>query len=173
MVAAVILTACGSSPSTVTASPSTSLSKGEVTTTTGVAQSHDVLHKVGEPFVLGRVQVTVLSVKDPFPSTPQTEPAAGNRLVSIEYEVVSRSPASVALSDLPAVELRDLTGRGYKSEHGRVSVSNGSGTPGQLAPGKSMESALLFEIPAAATGLRVAYRSHTSSGAESAVVTLD
>jgi hypothetical protein len=87
--------------------------------------------------------------------------------------VVSKSSTSVVLSDLPAVELRDSTGTSYKSEHGRVSVSNGLGTPGQLAPGKSMESARLFEIPTAATSLRVAFRSQAGLGAESAVVTLD
>ena len=175
-VVAVVMTACGSSPSAVKATQaSTSLpTQGELApTTTGIQQSREVLRRIGEPFLLGNFQLTVVSVQDPFPSVPLTEPAAGNRLVSIEYEVVNRSTASLELSHLPAVELRDSIGAAYKSEHGRVSLSGGSGAPGELAPDKKMDSSRLFAVPTSATGLRVVFRSDTSSGAESAVVTLD
>ena len=174
-VVAVVMTACGT-PSAVTATQaSTSLpTQGEVApTTTGIQQSREVLRRIGEPFLLGNFQLTMVSVQDPFPSVPLTEPAAGNRLISIEYEVVNRSTASLELSHPPGVELLDSIGAAYKSEHGRVSLSGGSGAPGQLAPDKKMDSSRLFEVPTSATGLRVVFRSDTSSGAESAVVTLD
>jgi hypothetical protein len=169
------MTACGGSPSSVTATQATTSvpSQGEVApTTVGIQQSREVLHMVGEPFLLGNAQLTMISVQDPFPPVPLTEPAAGNRLVSIEYEVVNLGSASIELSHLPAVELRDSTGGTYKSEHGRVSLS-GSGAPGQLAPGKRLDSSRLFEVPTSATGLRVLFRPRTGSGAETAVVTLD
>jgi hypothetical protein len=129
-----------------------------------------VVASVGQPFMLGDVQLTVLSVQDPFSSTAQLQPAAGRRLVSIKYEVVSQSPTSQSLSGLPTVELRDSTGTRYQSEHGRVSAINGSRTPGEPATGRRMESDTFFDIPASATGLGVTFRLPTSPG--TAVVTL-
>lgn len=132
--------------------------QNDVTTATS-AKSQPASNKLGEPFTLGGLRVTVLALQDPFPSTPQVQPAPGNRLVSIKYEVVSQSSDSKKLSELPAIELRDSTGAGYRSEHGRVSMVGGSGAPGELAAGKSMESSAVFEVPAGASGLQVSFRS--------------
>lgn len=173
VVVAIVLTACAEAPSANTASQtSTSLAirNGNTTRTAGT-QEPRVVRRVGEPFMLGDVQLTVLSVQDSFSSTAQMQPAAGHRLVSIKYEVVSQSSTSQDLSALPAVELRDSTGAGYQSEHGRMSVINGSRTPGELATGRRMESNTVFDIPASATGLRVTFR--LPSSPETAVVTLD
>ena len=173
VVAAIVLTACAEAPSAGTASQtSTSLAiqSGNTTTTTGTQQLR-ALRRIGEPFMLGDVQVTVLSVQDPFPSTAQVQPAAGHRLVSIKYEVLSQSSTAQELSALPAVQLRDSTGAGYQSGHGRMSVINGSPTPGELATGRRMESNSVFDIPASATGLQVAFGLPTRP--ETAVVTLD
>lgn len=171
VVVAIVLTACAEAPSADTASQtSTSLAihNGNTTTTVGT-QEPRVSGRVGEQFMLGPVQLTVLSVQDPFSSTAQMQPSAGHRLVSIKYEVVTQS--STDLSALPVVELRESTGAAYQSEHGRMSVINGSRTPGELATGRRMESNTVFDIPASATGLRVAFR--LPSSPETAVVTLD
>ena len=132
-----------------------------------------MLRRLGEPFMLDDLRVTMLSVQDPFSPTPQVQPASGNRLVSIRYEVMSQSGATHTLSALPAVELRDSTGASYQSEHGRLSVVGGSRAPGELPSGKSMETSAVFEVPGSATGLRVAFRSLGSPGREEAVVILD
>lgn len=129
--------------------------------------------RLGQPFTLGDVQLKLLAVQDPFPPTPQVQPAPVNRLVSIRYEVVSQSSASQKLSDLPAIELRDSTGASYQSEHGRLSVVGGSRTPGELPAGRRMESSAVFEIPASATGLGVAFRSPAGPGGREVVVSLD
>lgn len=141
--------------------------------TTTSAKSQPALNKLGEPFTLGSLRVTVLALQDPFPSTPQVQPAPGNRLVSIKYEVVSQSSESKKLSELPAIEVRDSTGAGYRSEHGRVSVIGGSGAPGELAAGKSMESNAVFEVPAGASGLVVTFRSPLSPSEQPVLVTVN
>ena len=93
VVVAIVLTACAEAPSADTASQtSTSLAiqDGNTTTTTGTQQAR-VARRVGQPFMLGDVQLKVVSVQDPFPSTAQLQPAAGRRLVSVKYEVVSQT----------------------------------------------------------------------------------
>lgn len=170
VVVAIVLTACAEAPSTDTASQtSTSLAIQNENTTTTAGTEPRVMRRVGEQFILGDVQLSVLSVQDPFSSTAQMQPAAGHRLVSIRYEVVSQS--STDLTALPVVELRDSSGAAYQSEHGRMSVINGSRRPGELATGRRMESNAVFDIPASATGLRGGFR--LPSSPETAVVTLD
>ena len=119
--------------------------------------------------MLGQVRLTVLSVQDPFPPTAQTQPAPGNRLLSVKYEAINASAEPQTLSDLPSVEVRDSTGAGYESAHGRLSVAGGSRNGAEVGPGKRMESSVLFEVPSSATGLRVAFRSHDRPQDEAAV----
>ena len=159
--AVAVVSACTTSrpPSTAPESGTPLPPQGAITTTTAMTAPQP-----GEPFTLGDLRLTMLAVQDPFPSTPQVQPALGNRLVSIKYEVVSQSSASQNISDLPGVELRDSTEASYQSEHGRLSVVGGSRTPGELPAGKRMETSAVFEIPASATGLRVAFRSLTGPG---------
>lgn len=120
--------------------------------------------------MVGDLRVTVLSVQDPFPASA-VQPAPGNRLVSIRYEVVSESPVTLSVADLPVVELRDSTGVGARSEHGRLSLINGARTPGDLSAGRRMESSALFEVPGSAAGLHLAFRPVAGEGA--VVVALD
>ncbi|MGI8810411.1 MAG: hypothetical protein ACR2KK_21680 [Acidimicrobiales bacterium] len=112
-------------------------------------------------------------MQDPYPPSPQVQPAPGNRLLSIKYEAVSQSAVSQNLSELPAPELLDSTGTSYRSEHGRLSMVGGARTPGEFPPGKRMEASALFEIPASATGLRVAFRAPAGPDAQGVMVTLD
>ncbi len=173
--AAVLTAACSSSPSASPAVPEDNLVTGQGASTpaTTVGQAEPVPVKVGEPFTLGNVRLTVLSVQDPFPPTPQTQPRPGNRFMSIRYEALNHTPEAQNASDLPSVEVRDSTGVTYQSEHGRVSVVAGSRNPGELVAGKRMESNLLFEVPASETGLRVAFRLKDRSGDAGVVVNLD
>lgn len=174
--AVAVVSACTTSrpPSTASESGTPLLPQGAITTTTAAAapQSQPQIQKLGEPFTLGDLRLTMLAVQDPFPSTPQVQPAPGNRLVSIKYEVLSQSSDSKKLSELPVIELRDSTGAGYRSEHGRVSVVGGSGAPGELPAGKIMESNAVFEVPDSASGLQVTFRSLVSPS-EQQVVTLN
>lgn len=153
-----VLAACANSRSGSTVSqPSTSLPIQYPTTATE-ARSQPVPQQLGRPFTLGELRLTVLDFQDPFPPTPQVQPASGNRLVSIKYEVVNQSSASQNVSDLPSVGLQDSTGASYRSEHGRLSMVAGSRTPGQLLAGKRTESSVLFEVPSSAVGLVLVLR---------------
>lgn len=176
--AVAVVSACTTSrpPSTASESSTPLPPQGAITTTAAAAmtapQSQPLIQKLGEPFTLGDLRLTMLAVQDPFPSTPQVQPAPGKRLVSIKYEVLSQSSDSKKLSELPVIELRDSTGAGYRSEHGRVSVVGGSGAPGELPAGKIMESNAVFEVPDSASGLQVTFRSLVSPS-EQQVVTLN
>ena len=173
---AVILTGCSGPPSSsaVPAGVPTPPAQDATTTAPAVVLKTDpVLHRLGEAFSVGDVRLTLLSVQDPFPPTPQVQPGPGNRLLSIKYEAVSQSPEPKKVSDLPSVEVRDAAGAIYRSEHGRLSMVGGTGTPGELPSGKRMESSVLFEVPSSAAGLRVAFRARPESGGKEAVAVID
>lgn len=172
--AVAVLTACADSrPVGQAADPGTSLTTqvavASETTTTAPPQP---LVQIGQSFVLDELRLTMLSVQDPFPPSPAVGPRPGNRLVSIRYETVSQTSASRSLSDLPSVELRDSSGASYRSEHGRLSMANGARSPGELPGGKSMQTSAIFEVPASATSLTVAFRPRSHPGQE-VMVTLD
>jgi hypothetical protein len=141
--------------------------------TSVAARPQPVLRRVGEPFTVDGMQLTLLSAQDPFPPTPQTQPQPGNRLVSVKYEVVNTGPAASAVPDLPVLRLLDATGAAYTSEHGRLSLIAGGASPGDLLPGKRMESSVLFEVPAGAGGLRAAFSAAGDDRAPVALITLD
>ena len=169
LAAIAVLSACADSrPAGSGTEPGTSPAAQEVVTatTTTVPPPQSEVRRIGQPFVLDDLRLTVLSVQDPFPSSAAVQPRPGNRLVSIRYETVSQSSTSRNASDLPSVELRDSSGAGYRSEHGRISMANGARTPGELPPGRSMEASAMFEVPASATGLAVAFRPWSGPGQE-------
>ena len=143
-----------------------------VATTTTTPPPQPVVRRIGQPFVLDDLRLTMLSVQDPFPPSTAVQPRPGNRLVSIRYETVSQSSTSRSMSDLPSVELRDPSGASYRSEHGRIGMANGARTPGELPPGRSMETSAKFEVPASATSLSVAFRPLSGPDQE-VMVTLD
>lgn len=156
--AATLLTACGggappaptaaqgtTSVPAVTAAPA--VPAVPVTTTTAAAG-----YRVGEPFTLGDLRLTVLSVEDPFPAAAATQPAPGNRLVSIRYEVVSLGALPLLVTELPTLEVGDAGGGTYTSEHGRVNAEVGAS--------RRIERSRLFEVPGSAGGLRATFRAH-------------
>ena len=139
---------------------------------TTTAPPQPVMQRIGQSFVLDDLRLTMLSVQDPFLPSAAVQPRQGNRLVSITYETVSQSSASRSLSDLPSVELRDSSGASYQSEHGRVSMTGGARTPGELPGGRSMNTSAMFEVPTSATNLSVAFRPRTGAD-QGVVVSLD
>ncbi len=173
LLTAAVLSACSNAPSdSATGADSTSLRAQDPIATTTTEQSRTAMQKLGEPFTLDDVRVTVLSVQDPFPPPAQLEPKPGNRLLSVRYELVSQSSDSHRLSELPRADVRDSTGRSYQSEHGRFSEVNGSRTAGGAMDGRKIEGNALFEVPASATGLTVVFRSPARPGDEGVVVAL-
>ena len=141
--------------------------------TTPVTEPAPLLARIGEPVSLGDITVTVLSVEDPFPPTPQLEPKPDHRWVSLRYELTGESLSDASPSDLPAVELLDSTGRRYQSEHGRVGFVGGSGTPGGRQGGTTVDSSALFEIPHSVTGLVATFRVPRAPGPAEVLVALD
>ena len=170
-----VLSACTDSrPADEAARPVTSRAPQEAvaTTATTTAPPRPVVERIGQPFTLDGLRLTMLSVQDPFPPSPAVQPRPGHRLVSIKYETVSQTSASRSLSDLPSVELRDSSGAGYRSEHGRISMTSGVRTPGELPGGNGMQTSAMFEVPASATSLSVAFRP-LSGPDQGVMVTLD
>lgn len=157
--AAALLTAC-SGTSDDKPAPTT---QGTAAGSTTAPQAAPTVHKVGEPFTMGDLRLTLLKVQDPFP-TGQPPPGPGNRLVSIQYEVVAQSSEPLNVSALPSIEVRDSTGARYQSQHGRL---------GAISSGRRMENNALFEVPASATGLRVLFAARDRPGDEGAVVILE
>lgn len=114
---------------------------------------------VGDLVELGDWQVKVHGVTDPFTSSNQfVQPAAGNRYVAADIEVFNRSDAPQTVSSLLCFELQDSTNVAYQ-----LSMAGaGSGGPlppdGEVAPGASLRGTLTYEVPAAATGLRIHFK---------------
>lgn len=148
----VVLGACGHAPA-----PEVAAGPAVRATTTTTATAVTTGPAVGEPFALGDVQITVLTVRDPFPPTAQTQPQPGNRLLSLRYETVSLATAAIRPADLPAAEVRDATGARYRSDHGRIDMVGGAGVPGELPAGMHVQISALFEIPDGATGLQAVF----------------
>jgi len=145
---------------------------GVTSTTAEQASAPIAVHGIGDRIALGDVEFTVLAVQDPFPATAQTQPQPGDRLVSVKYEVINHGTAAQMLSDLPEVELQDSTGGSYTSEHGRLSLIAGSRTPGELLPDKRMESSVVYEVPAGASGLRALVSGPATAAKPAAIVSL-
>jgi hypothetical protein len=170
LAAATVLTACGDAapPAPTAAQQTTSVPAVPAPVTNETVPAHPV----GEPFTLGDLRLTVLSVQDPFPGAAATQPAPGNRLVSIRYEVASLRAETLHVTDLPVMEVGDATGGTYTSEHGRLSSVNGMRRPGDLPAGTWMEASALVEVPASAAGLRATFRARDRPDVR-AVVRLD
>lgn len=126
---------------------------------------------IGQPVVLGAIRLTVFSVQDPLPPSPQVQPASGNRLVSITYEALNQDSTVAVISSLPDPVLRDSMGANYELKHGRSSIVGGSGSL-ELPPGKSMEHIAVFEIPRSTAPLQVVFRSPIGTVRHEVVVNL-
>ncbi|MDQ3896424.1 MAG: DUF4352 domain-containing protein [Actinomycetota bacterium] len=167
--AVAVLTACSDAPSATTApeASTSSPTRGEARTTTVAPEPRLAVGNVGEAFTLGDVRLTVLSVEDPFPSTPEVRPAPGNRLVLVRYEMISMRADALDPSALPPFEVRDAAGASFRSEHGRSSR-----TAAGVQGGTRIESSAVFEVPASATGLRAAFRARPPAQDEVVMVPL-
>jgi hypothetical protein len=114
---------------------------------------------VGDLVELGDWQVQVHGVTDPFTSSNGfSQPAPGNRFVSADVEVFNHSDAPAPVSSILCFELQDGTNAAYQLSP----AGFGPGTPappdGEVAPGAALRGTLAYELPAAATGLRIHFK---------------
>jgi hypothetical protein len=114
---------------------------------------------VGDLVELGDWQVQVHGATDPFTSGSEfIQPAPGNRFVAADVEVFNRSDAPATVSSILCFELQDSTNAAYQLS----AAGFGPGTPappdGEVAPGGALRGTLAYEVPAAATGLRIHFK---------------
>jgi len=110
---------------------------------------------VGDVVALGDYEVTVHGVQNPLPPASEfiTAPAA-NKYVGLDIEVKNTTDESKAFSAFLAIELQDAENRTYDltfTDH-QPAVPDG-----ELAAGAGRRGLAVFQVPEAATGLRLLF----------------
>lgn len=111
---------------------------------------------VGDLVELGDWQVRVHAVTDPYSEdNPVLQPAAGNRWVAVDAEVTNGSDQPQAVSSIACFGLQDSTNVEYQ-----MTVTGGTALPpdGEVPAGQSKRGTLVYEVPAAATGLQLTFQ---------------
>ncbi|MDI9917509.1 DUF4352 domain-containing protein [Rhodococcus sp. IEGM 1379] len=111
---------------------------------------------VGDVVDLGDWRVQVHGVVDPYVSTNQFITAdPGNRYVVIDTEVTNNGSKPETVSSMMCFELQDSANKSYDIAF--TDTSTGS-VDGQLASGAAKRGELSYEVPEAATGLRLQFK---------------
>ncbi|MCJ0904564.1 DUF4352 domain-containing protein [Rhodococcus sp. ARC_M6] len=111
---------------------------------------------VGDVVDLGDWRVQVHGVVDPYVSTNQfMAPDPGNRYVVIDTEVTNNNDKPETVSSVMCFELQDSTNKSYNMT---ITDSSTSTVDGELAPGAAKRGELSYEVPEAATGLRLQFK---------------
>jgi hypothetical protein len=110
---------------------------------------------VGDTVELGDVQLVVHGVTDPLvASNDVVVPAAGMRWVAVDAEVRNIADEPVAISSLAQFEVQDATNAAYDVT---VTGENLPSIDGESPPGGGRRGTMVFEVPEAATGLRLVF----------------
>lgn len=109
--------------------------------------------------------VTLLQVVDTWTSTNQFEsPAAGNRFVAVELDMVNTTDAIRPFSTLLGFEVIDSLGQRWNPAFAGFDLPQ---LDGDVAPGANIRGWQVFEVPVDSTGLRLSVKgSLTASGIE-------
>ncbi|BAH31362.1 hypothetical protein RER_06540 [Rhodococcus erythropolis PR4] len=111
---------------------------------------------IGDVVELGDWRVQVHGVVDPYVSTNQFITAdPGNRYVVVDTEVTNNSDKPSTVSSMMCFELQDSTNKSYNIT---FTDSSTSSVDGELAPGAAKRGELAYEVPEAATGLRLQFK---------------
>jgi len=113
--------------------------------------------KVGEPVTLGDWGILVHAVKDPQPATSEfNKPKPGNRWVGVDVQVWNNSKKATTVSSFMCFEIQDSESRSY--DEAIFADSESSGPDGEVDPGASRRGDIVFEVPTAATGLKLRFK---------------
>lgn len=166
MLAAVTVAACSGSTTakkvgTVpTDAPSSTASDSSTTAPKATAPPTTVssTYKVGDKLEVEgdgeRWSLIVHAAVDPYVSTEQFSQApAGTRYVSADVEVTNLGSGEQSISSLISFAVTDSTHRKYTATF----VDTRPGLDGTLAAGGTQRGFVVFEVPAAATGLSLTF----------------
>lgn len=123
---------------------------------------------VGEAVELGDYQVVVHGVSDLQPTNEFATPAEGMKWVAADTEVTNNSAEPTIISSLMQFEIQDSTNAAYNVT---VTGENLPSLDGEAPPGGARRGTLVFEVPLAATGLRMNFEGDLF-GAGSAAIQL-
>jgi hypothetical protein len=124
---------------------------------------------VGDTIELGELRLVVHGVTDPLASSnPVVAPAPGSRWVAVDTEVSNLGGAPVAVSSLMQFEVQDATNAAYDIT---ITGENLPSIDGEVPAGGSRRGTMAFEVPEAATGLRLVFAGDLLSSG-SAVIAL-
>jgi hypothetical protein len=108
---------------------------------------------IGDRSELGDLQLVVHGVTDPMvASNDVVVPPAGMRWVAVDTEVLNVADEPVAISSLAQFEIQDATNAAY---HVTVTGENLPSIDGEAPPGGGRRGTTVFEVPEAATGLKL------------------
>lgn len=125
---------------------------GETSDATG-----DEVFKVGDKVELGDWQIVVHAVTDPVvPTNEFITPDEGNRWVTVDTEVFNQSSEPSSVSSILCFELQDSENRNYDITI--TSESTTASLDGEVDAGASRRGDLSFEVPEAATGLKLRFK---------------
>lgn len=124
---------------------------------------------VGEAVALGDWEVIVHGVTDPVPPGEFMTPSEGNRWVGVDVEVTNNSDGPETVSSILCFELQDAENKSYNMTIGADQAA--SPPDGEVDAGGSRRGTITYEVPAAATGLRLRFKCDLFSSG-SAVINL-
>ena len=124
-------------------------------------------YKLGQSAKTGDFTVTVYAIQDPFVSSnPLAKPKAGNRLVTVDVQVTNKTKKQIRFSSLTGFHLLDSQHHQYDEDITIKFTLQPSSPDGKIPPKESVRGFVGFEIPSAATGLRLRVQGgFTASGA--------
>jgi hypothetical protein len=135
----------------IIASSSGGGSSKKAATTPGAKSAPTAVYKVGDTAKTSGWQVTVYGAKDPWTPTNQFDsPAAGNRYVQVDVQVVNTKSSQETFSSLMAFKLFDSANRSFDE----TLVSTQPGAPDGTVPAHgALRGFVTFEVPTSSTGL--------------------
>ena len=124
--------------------------------------------KVGDTVELGDLQVVVHGVTDPYTASNEfITPAAGQRWVAVDVEVKNTSDKAVPISSLAQFEVQDATNAAYPVT---ITGDTLATIDGEAAAQGARRGTMVFEVPAAATGLKLNFKGDIFSSGSATVV---
>lgn len=111
---------------------------------------------IGDTVALGDWQLVVHGITDPYISSNEfMGPKAGNRIVVVDTEVTNNGDKPEIVSSMMCFDLKDADNKSYNLT---ITDSTESTPDGEVAPGASRRGSIAYEIPEAATGLKLEFK---------------
>jgi hypothetical protein len=157
-------------PTTVAtgAAPTTTATTAAPTTAAPTTVAAKASYQIGETAKTADLEVTLNGVTDPYaPSSNLFKPKPGDRWVAVDVTVKNNGSDKMTFSTLALMELKDSQSQTWNvSLEGSAADTTTPQLDGDVVPGDSRRGIAVFEIPDAATGLKLRVKGEiTANGA--------